>query len=250
MRFSIITVVYNGADCIKETIDSILDQSFKDYEIVIIDGGSTDGTRRVVRNRIRNRLANIRWSLISEKDSGIYDAMNKGVSRACGEYVYFLNAGDIFKTDDVLKKTDVFMENKGIDLVCGDVVYRYEDRDEYIDYKNHPRLSRFWIGIGIGTCHQAVFIRRDVMLQHPFDTSYRYLADQELFAYIISCGMSIGYSGVCVAVYDTNGFSSKDNNGSSRKENDRINCCYNKVWYIVWRFPKWIVRKLGSIIKA
>ena len=89
--FSIITVCYNETGNIKKTLDSIIEQSFRDFELIVVDGGSTDGTKEIVQEYEQN----IAW-WCSERDNGIYNAMNKGVSHATGEYVIFMNAGDWF----------------------------------------------------------------------------------------------------------------------------------------------------------
>ena len=126
-KISIITVCFNAADIIEKTVLSVLSQSYTDYEYIIIDGGSTDGTMEVL-NRYSKQIATI----ISEPDRGIYDAMNKGISKAHGEWVNFMNAGDTFVDSDVLSK--VFEKS-----YTSDICFLYSDH-YMMNSKGVPQL--------------------------------------------------------------------------------------------------------------
>jgi glycosyltransferase involved in cell wall biosynthesis len=156
---SIITVVYNGASEIEATLDSVFNQACPSYEALVIDGGSTDGTVELL-DRYRDRLS----ICISEPDNGIYDAMNKGISHARGEWIYFLNCGDRFTDAYVLDSISRHLPPAGVPLVIGRVNYCRHGKVLYqlptsIPPDNTPRsLFRSHL------CHQAMFTRRSCLI--------------------------------------------------------------------------------------
>jgi glycosyltransferase involved in cell wall biosynthesis len=172
---SLITVVYNGEALIADTLRSAINQTYKDIELVIVDGGSKDNTVAVAR-----QFSDYIGTLISEKDNGIYDAMNKGIKAAKGEWVYFLNAGDSFYDANVLM--DLFQKDlTGIDLVYGKVQTVNEPTG--IDYiTGEPvTLKDFFSRYPI--CHQATFTRKSCFETIGYyDAQYRLAADTEWFA--------------------------------------------------------------------
>jgi glycosyltransferase involved in cell wall biosynthesis len=154
-KLSIITVCFNAAPLIQKTLFSALNQSFQDFELVIVDGGSKDNTLALLQP-FQSKIGEI----VSEQDNGIYDAMNKGVNLAKGEWVYFLNAGDAFFDDLVLEK--VFNEIK---LASTDFLYaKVQTLNEPtgIDYVagEEVTLKDFWHKYPI--CHQATFAKREI----------------------------------------------------------------------------------------
>jgi glycosyltransferase involved in cell wall biosynthesis len=173
---SIITVVFNGESLIADTLQSAISQTWKNTELVIVDGASKDGTVEAAK-----RFHQYTGTLISERDEGIYDAMNKGIRAARGEWVYFLNAGDLFydervledifagrdlgETDLIYAKVQTLNEPTGIDYVAG----------EPVTFKSF--FSRYPI------CHQATFTRRSVFDRiGTYNTRYKLAADTEWFA--------------------------------------------------------------------
>lgn len=172
MKFTIITVSFNAADNIAETINSVLSQSYNDIEYIIIDGGSTDDTIKVIRKYAENISY---W--VSEPDNGIYDAMNKGIARSHGDYILFLNAGDTFFNNDVL--TNVHDEIQSCvsnmpDVIYGETVGKTPDGYYAITSHPHPFLE------DIGCCHQSILVRGDIMRKEKFNTKYRLRADFDL----------------------------------------------------------------------
>ena len=115
MKYSIITVNYNNKEGLRRTIESVIHQTFHDYEFIIIDGGSTDGSMDV----LKEYDAQINY-WVSEPDSGIYNAMNKGIAKAKGEYLNFMNSGDCFYTADVLEKVSLY--NSNADFIVGTII--------------------------------------------------------------------------------------------------------------------------------
>jgi glycosyltransferase involved in cell wall biosynthesis len=118
MKVSIITVSYNSALTIEDTIKSVLDQDYQDIEYIIIDGGSTDGTMDIV-NKYKDRIVKI----VSEKDQGMYDAMNKGIKLATGDVIGILNSDDVYTSNDVIRTIVGKLKADGTESVWGDLVY-------------------------------------------------------------------------------------------------------------------------------
>lgn len=172
--FSVITVCYNAEALIEDTIQSVISQTYHHIEYIIVDGASTDGTLAIVR-RYERHIAHI----VSEPDKGLYDAMNKGIALATGDYLCFLNAGDSFHEDDTLQQIVHSLAPQ--DTLPGVI---YGDTD-LVDAEGHfvrkRRLSPpevlTWKSFrqGMLVCHQAFFARRDLV--EPYDLRYRFSAD-------------------------------------------------------------------------
>lgn len=177
MKISIITAVRNGASSIRDCIESVLKQSYKDIEYLIIDGGSTDGTLEVVK-RYETRITQI----ISEPDNGIYDALNKGLCLATGEIVGFLHADDLYAHEHVLENVVQVMAESGVDSCYGDMVY--------VGRNNPEKVVRYWRSCpfqeglfqrGWMPPHPTFFVRRLVYDRYgTFNTSFKNSADYEL----------------------------------------------------------------------
>lgn len=165
---SIITVTYNNFLGLKQTIESVSQQSDKNYQHIIIDGDSSDGTKEYL-NSLDND--NIKWS--SEKDSGIYDAMNKGINNATGTWLIFMNAGDEFNTNAILEHIPFSQENT---VIYGDCDIKYDTG--YTRTMKASNLNQLWKGLPFS--HQSVIVRRSILLD-GFNTTYKYCADFYLF---------------------------------------------------------------------
>lgn len=184
-KFSIITVCFNAMAVLPDTMKSLRDQSYSNYEWVVIDGASTDGSTEWLQQQSPNIY-------ISERDKGIYDAMNKAIGSARGEYLFFLNAGDRFADKNVLRDTATALDsaNTPVDCLYGDVVYfgaRGERR------KRFHWLTRQRLLFG-DLCHQAAFVRHDLFEKFgKFDLSLRYNADFDWFIRIFRGGVRLQY---------------------------------------------------------
>lgn len=172
-KFSIITVTYNAASVIEKTIDSVLGQTYPDYEYLIIDGASNDHTMEIV-DRYRDKIAQV----VSEPDHGIYDAMNKGLNLATGDYVCFLNAGDSFHEDCTLQLIVYTLRTNHLpDVIYGETAIVDKDGQ----YLGMRRLSApevlTWKSFrsGMLVCHQAFFAKRSLSV--PYNLTYRFSAD-------------------------------------------------------------------------
>lgn len=198
-KISVITVCYNAVSSLEKTILSVLNQTYPNIEYIIIDGGSTDGSVDIIKKYI-DRLAY--W--VSEPDNGVYDAMNKGVCVASGDWVNFMNAGDSFYCNETI--STLFAESIDKTVVCifGNTIFHYLEKDVLIRYKSSP------IHDIMPSCHQSIFCRRQVLLDYPFNLKYKIAADYDFFYKIRNNGWKYKFVNCIVAVYDaTGGISSK-----------------------------------------
>lgn len=171
--FSIITITYNAQSTLAPTLASVDAQTYTDYEHLIIDGASRDNTVELARE-----AANPRRQIFSEPDGGLYDAMNKGLARAHGEYVLFLNAGDAFTTSDTLARY-ASAAGEDVDIIYADT--QLVDSSRKVVGPRHlsapERLTFSSFARGMLVCHQAFCMRRSLAPQ--YDLRYRFSADYE-----------------------------------------------------------------------
>lgn len=168
MKVSIITINYNNLEGLKQTCQSIQQQTFRDWEWLVIDGGSTEGDRAFIEAH-QDLMAY--WC--SEKDRGVYNAQNKGIAHATGDYMIFMNSGDTFYAPTVLEQ--VFSQPREADVLYGDWMLQFPDGSE--ELRQAPRTFSLHFICRDNICHQAMFIRSAVMKQHPYDESFRLYAD-------------------------------------------------------------------------
>lgn len=167
MKLSIITINYNNHEGLKKTLDSVVAQSFKDFEWIVIDGGSTDGSRELLEE-YAERFAY--W--VSEPDKGIYNAMNKGIGHAQGEYLQFLNSGDWLCDETALERC--FSHNFDADIVYGNLYFCHDETKKKYEYPEKLSFS-FLRDYSLG--HNATFIRRAVMLEDLYDENLKIVSD-------------------------------------------------------------------------
>lgn len=177
MKISIITVVWNNASTIKDAIDSVLNQTYKDIEYIIIDGASTDGTVEIVQS-YGDKIT----KFISEKDKGLYDAMNKGIRLATGDIVGILNSDDFYKSNDILETVANEFATKNVDCLYGDL--------EYVDANETNKVVRYWqskpykeglFQKGWHPAHPTFFVKREYYDKcGVFNLDFKIAADYEL----------------------------------------------------------------------
>lgn len=230
-KFSIIVVCLNAGERLHDTIASIQNQSCKDYEIIVKDGISTDGS-------IEKLLTDDRLRIFRKKDRGIYDAMNQAVKKAQGEYIYFLNCGDVFHDSDVLRQVKEQMENqekKKKREEKGTKAGNAEKESKYIFYgdiyqrqtkervASNPSLDAFGCYRNV-PCHQACFYCSSLMREKQFDIRYKVRADYEHFLWcFFRGGAETVYMPVLTADYEGGGFSeTKENRKLSVQEHREI----------------------------
>lgn len=169
MLISVVTINFNNAAGLRQTVESVIGQTFNDFEYIIVDGGSTDGSKEVMMS------TPTAWSC-SECDGGIYDAMNKGVAHAAGEYIIFLNSGDTFASSDVLTKVATNLD--GTDIVYGNLTFRYHTKDFIRQYPAELSAAFFYKD---SLPHPASFIRRNLLIRTPYSTNFRIVSDWIFF---------------------------------------------------------------------
>ena len=200
---TIITIAYNEEENIERTIKSVLSQDFTDYEYIIKDGGSSDGTAEKAESyRELFERKGVAYKVISSKDKGIYDAMNIAVSEARGDWTAFMNAGDEYFSDHVFK--GIFANNdwRGTDLIYGDTAE--EEYGELHYFRKCPEL----IEKRMPFSHQSVFARTELLRQFPFDLKWRIGADYDFLLKCHKAGKKFADSGVLVAKISKTGVSS------------------------------------------
>jgi len=186
MKISIITTSYNSARTLRDTMDSVLRQSYTDYEYIVIDGASKDGTVDIIREYEPLFGERLRW--VSEPDRGIYDAMNKGIALATGDVVGLLNSDDFYTSDDILATVAREFSCPDVpDAIYGDVHYVDEnDITRPVRYYSSREFTRERMLMGYMPAHPSFYVRRSCYEQYgAFDTSYRVAADFENLLRII-----------------------------------------------------------------
>jgi len=209
MKYSIITINYNNKDGLIHTMDSVVRQTYKDTEYIVIDGGSTDGSVDVIKRYASNISY---W--VSEKDNGIYHAMNKGVTKAHGDYCLFMNSGDCFHSSKVLESVSKYQE----DIICGKVL-----KGETTIPSGHNKPTISLVDLMRGSLpHQAMFIKRELLVKHPYDEKYKIVSDWKFcIEAIVFDNCSFRNIDTIIADYDTSGIST-NSNGLLPKEKKEI----------------------------
>lgn len=225
--FSIIIVCLNPGEKLKDTFESVKNQTFRDYEIIVKDGISKDGSVEKLSEDERELLESPvapYLKVISKKDTGIYDAMNQAVAEASGEYILFLNCGDSLYDEKVLEKiAGVINESPDCGIYYGDTFC-----EKTADLVTAPgKITGFTCYRNI-PCHQACFYHRDMFEKKKFELEYRIRADYDhfLYCYYIK-GATPLYAGITVASYEGGGYSeSKENRKRDRLEHEIITSEY------------------------
>lgn len=194
-KVTIITVCMNVADALEKTLKNVARQDYANKEIIVVDGASTDRTPAVLRE-----MDSVIDKSVSESDKGIYDAMNKGVGMAMGEYCIFMNAGDEFAEPCTLSR--VFACDCDADVIYGDVVKTGRDNKLYVKPAELPHNAHRMF-----FCHQSSLVRTECLREHPFDTEYTMSADFKFFKQMWKRGKKFHYLGFPVALFDTGGVS-------------------------------------------
>jgi len=176
MKISVVTAVFNARDTVEDTIQSVLDQTHHDIELVVIDGGSTDGTVEILKG-YKDKLD----VFVSEPDAGIYDALNKGIARATGDVVGFLHADDLYADSGVLSRVAAAFDDAIVDAVYGDLVYVSKSQpDRVIRYWQAGGFSAKKLKHGWMPPHPTFYVRKTVYeTLGVFDTSFRIAADYD-----------------------------------------------------------------------
>lgn len=204
-RVSIITINFNNLSGLKMTVESVVEAKsyFESIEYLVIDGFSTDGSVEFL-----NTCDDCIDKLIVEKDQGIFDAMNKGLNLATGDYLLFLNSGD-YLVENVLPK--IFSVDRDADIIYGDTLFLWEDSE--IELYTHPDELTFLYFLNHSINHQSTLIKRDFHIKYPYSTRFRLASDWEFFMKsIVFNNAVVEHIAEPVCFYDMNGMSSNSEN--------------------------------------
>ena len=217
-KISVGIAVYNGIEQIRSALDSIVRQSYKNIELVVVDGGSEDGTQHVL-----HEYAQYISALVCEPDKGIYDAMNKVCSLATGDWLIFLGCDDVLL--DVLGNVAEHMSDPD-SVYYGDVVLRSSGNIYGGKFSKH-RLAR------MNFCHQAVFYPRSVYKKYSYSLEYRWLADYAYNIKLVGDGIPFGHVAEVVSVYNDKGGSSLGDAEFEKKKLDLIRSSLGTTYALV-----------------
>jgi glycosyltransferase involved in cell wall biosynthesis len=209
-KISIITITYNAEKHLERTLKSVILQTYTNKEYIIIDGNSTDGTLAIIK---RNAHYLDYW--ISEPDKGLYDAMNKGLAQATGDYVVFMNAGDTFYEDTTLEK--VFALNADADVYYGDAMIIAENslqplglRSQITPHCLPERLSWKDLRKGLVVCHQAFIVKKSIC--EPYDLTYTLSADIDWVIRVLKKATKVVNTQEIIATYLLGGLTTQKRN--------------------------------------
>ena len=240
-KISIITVCLNSEKTIEKTIKSILEQNYLNKEIIIIDGKSTDRTLEIL-----NKYSKDIKIIISEKDEGLYHAMNKGIKFSEGEIIAILNSDDVFFDCNVLKNiSNYFLNNSGVEIILSDTYIINNLQDKKIIRKYKVKNFKNWhLRFGVSPPHPSSFIRKSVYLKHGlFDLEFKYASDFELlFRFIYNKRIKFSKFNFPTALMSLGGVSNRNFRSvinSSKEINLAIkkNGFYSNLFFILLRLP-------------
>jgi len=200
-KISVITVNYNDKAGLQKTIESVTSQTLKPFEFIIIDGGSTDGSKELIEQNA-DKIAY--W--VSEQDKGVYNAMNKGIKFATGDFIIFMNGGDCFYNDSVLEEITPEL-TADFDIYYGD---NYKVSPNSKRLKTYPEKLNFSFFYSSSLNHQSTFIRKSLFEKYfYYNENYKIASDWEFFAYTIChANVPAKYLAKTIALYDFTGISS------------------------------------------
>ncbi len=239
---SIITVVFNSVSLIEQTIQNIINQSYSHFEFIVIDGGSTDGTLSIIE-KYKEDITH----LISEKDTGIYNAMNKGVKLSTAHYCLFLNSGDLLASTDTLSIISKDLENGSNDIVYGDVITLKSNGEKFLKLAELPcNKHRMYF------CHQSAFIKTKCLRKFPYDEKYKMSADFKFFKTCYLNNLKFKYVNIPVAIYNLYGISNL-RRIEGLKENIKIimeaDKGFERVRLIFRILPSYTAKNISNLFK-
>ncbi len=185
MKVSVITATWNSGATLRDTLESVLSQTFPDIEHVIVDGGSTDNTMKLVREYAPRYNGRLRY--VSEPDKGIYDAMNKGIRMATGEVIGILNSDDFYTSPDTVERLAGELERHKVDAVYGDIHFVDEKGlDKCVRYYSSAGFRRWKMLLGFMPAHPSFYCRKEIYEKYGgFNLSYKIAADFECLLRLI-----------------------------------------------------------------
>lgn len=225
VKISVVIATKNCEGVIEQAICSFISQNYENKELIIIDGGSTDRTLSII-NRYKTSIA----SLVSEKDDGIYDAYNKGIRIATGDYIVFIGADDAFYNRNTLRRVAKLAADRRFpDLLCTQILY-IEKGWVYIEkktilygweeglHRNQPMIP-----------HQGLYAKKSILLEHPFCTDYEICSDLDFYAYCCKQNKHIEYADIVTAHFSRQGISSGNWEKRQEEENRILEAFGEKI---------------------
>lgn len=242
MKISVITATLNSASTLRDTIQSVLEQSYADYEYIIVDGGSQDDTLKIIKEYEPRFDGKLKW--VSEPDKNLYDALNKGIGRAEGEIIGILNADDFYTSSTILETIAQTMNDPAIDAVYGDVHYVSRNDINHVVRRYSSRIFRPWLmRFGFMPAHPSFYCRsRCYRSFGRYDTSFHVAADFELLLRIIYLGkIHTKYIPVDFVTMRRGGISSSGIRSYIHIMKDHLralkkNCVYSNVFMLSLRY--------------
>ena len=241
MKVSIITVSLNSEKTIEKTINSVISQDHKNIEYIIIDGESKDNTLKIV-NKYKSNINKI----ISEKDKGIYDGINKGIQIATGDIISLIHSNDIFVDTNVISKIDnIFNNNPDFDIILANLAFKKNlDEEKITRYYSAKNFKPWMLRIGFSPPHSSAFFRSEVFKQVGlYQTNFKIAGD---FEYFVRCflkyKLKFNYFDECLVYMSTGGTSGKNMSSyliSSKEINQSLksNKIYSNIFFTLLRFP-------------
>lgn len=195
MKVTVVTAVLNDAGHIEQTILSVISQTDIEIEYIIVDGGSKDGTLELI-GKYKDKIS----LFISEPDRGVYDAMNKGIKYSTGDFVYFINSGDVLLNPSILSKIKLEELKEKNAIIYGNVIVAYGNIEAL--EKPRPFFNSKMKFKGIGICHQSMFFPGELIRNEKYDLSYNIAADYDLAYRLWRKGTVFLYKDITIAKYD------------------------------------------------
>jgi len=207
---SIVTVVLNNREGLYRTFQSVIHQTYRPIELIIIDGDSSDGTKLLLEEIRQQKFDGMTIKIISEKDEGVYHAMNKGINLSTGDWVFFLNAGDIFIGADTLDKIPFDAIDEKVGIIFGNVLVKYpKGKEELLDQSVFIKDRSMFLYKTIN--HQTIFFRRSaVKVADGYNTKYKIAADTDLILRIVfDHGFDMFHVPLPITIFEYGGLSTK-----------------------------------------
>jgi glycosyltransferase involved in cell wall biosynthesis len=248
LKVSIITVVWNNKETIKDAIDSVLSQSYKDIEYIVIDGGSTDGTVEIIEEYLD--LISV---FISEPDNGLYDALNKGIKNAAGDVIGILHSDDLFCNENVVSATIQRMLDTGSEICFSDLVIVDDFSGKIVRYYMAHYFRHWMLRIGWMPPHPTIFINNSLFDEFGlYSTKYKIVGDFDFFVRVFF-GRQINWTYLnLVTVKMRNGGTSNSGLTSKKLIFNEINRALeaNQVWSLsIFQLGRYIIRLLELVMR-
>ncbi len=244
LKVSVITACFNSEKTIEDTILSVLNQTYKNIEYIIIDGASTDGTLEIIQ-KYRDKIA----CAISEKDEGIYDAMNKGIKRSSGDIIALLNSDDFYKDEFVVEKVVHEFENKNCDSVYADLVFVKPDcLEKVVRYYESGEFNPKTLLYGVVPAHPTLFVKKAIHERYGlYKTDYKISADFEMIIRLfVVQKISFSYLKEVLVIMRTGGVSARGFKSLLLRNKENLRACQENgiqanVFSMLLKYPRKIM---------